>query len=132
MEQKWQRVLLVSCANLSREKMCRCLLGEGHTIDATDNYLEALGLARQWNYAIVFIAIIGAADMALAFFQTIKETLPGATILILGEATRENEAVEMMSQGAYDFLKLPCEDMGLFSLMVGRMRAEQRFAFMRQ
>lgn len=120
MKANWQ-ILVVDDEEVMRESMAAWLREDGYDVDVAASGREAIGLARQNDYAIYFIDLKmpGGID-GIETLMEIRRMRPDASIIIITAYATVDTAIVAMKEGAQEYIVKPCNPEEI-SLLVGRI-----------
>ncbi len=101
------RILIVDDEPIVVHSCRRILEAGGHTVDSTDNGLDALRRVDENGYDIVVLDIMMPQMNGLDVLQQIKERHPDVDVVMVTGLSQVQTAVKAMKLGAFDYLPKP-------------------------
>lgn len=101
------RVLIVEDEDVLRLTFARFLEEEGYEVDSAADYEVAADLVQRYRFDVVVTDIVLGGKTGVDLLRHVRETLPGAmVVMITGEPSVET-AAEAVRLGAFDYLPKP-------------------------
>lgn len=104
-----RRILIVDDEQGVRAALSQLLEYEGYEVKAVTSAHEGLAAYEQWRPQLVFMDVKMAGMDGLEALRRLKETDPGATVVMISGHATIQTAVEATQLGAYDILEKPLD-----------------------
>ena len=120
-----ERILVADDEDIIREMLFSYLTEEGYVADTAKDGTEAIEKVRtsKYNVVITDIRLPGANGMEI--LKASKAANPDTEVIVMTAFSTEDLAIEAVRLGAYDYLKKPVDDVGLFALLVRQILQKQ-------
>lgn len=124
-----ERILVCDDEEIIREMLFSYLTDEGYTVDMAADGTEAFALLdSEVTYEIVITDIRLPAPNGMEILKKAKETRKATEVIVMTAFSTEDMAIEAVRLGAYDYLKKPIDDLGLFALLIRQIIQKQSLA----
>jgi diguanylate cyclase (GGDEF)-like protein len=123
-----ERILVADDEEIIREMLFSYLTEEGYVVDTAADGAEAVAKARSTRYNVVITDIRLPGANGMEILKAAKETSPETEVIVMTAFSTEDLAIEAVRLGAYDYLKKPVDDLGLFALLVRQILQKQGLA----
>jgi diguanylate cyclase (GGDEF)-like protein len=123
-----KRILVADDEEIIREMLFSYLTDEGYAVDTAADGPSAISRCRTQTYDVVItdIRLPGATGMDI--LKAAKEAQPETEVIVMTAFSTEDLAIEAVRLGAYDYLKKPVDDLGLFALLIRQILQKQALA----
>ncbi len=118
-------ILVIDDKGSMREMLSASLTAEGHEVDAADSGAAGVERSRKKQYDIVLTDLKMPDLSGLDVLSQVKESNPGAAVILMTAYGTIEIAVEAMKRGAYDFLQKPFDSNHL-QVLIERALENQR------
>jgi DNA-binding NtrC family response regulator len=103
------RILVAEDEDITRKHIVNTLSDEGYDIEATDDGLKALKIARSGNFDVLITDIKMPGMDGMQLLSNVKETSPDTEVIVITGYGSINSAVSAMKIGAHDYVTKPFE-----------------------
>ncbi len=104
-----RRILIVDDEQGVRGALSQLLEYEGYEVKAVSSAHDGLAAYEQWRPQLVFMDVKMAGMDGLEALRRLRETDPGATVVMISGHATIQTAVEATQLGAYDILEKPLD-----------------------
>jgi two-component system nitrogen regulation response regulator NtrX len=118
------RILVVDDEDGIRRVLSQLLEYEGHDVKAASSAAECLAIFPEFQPDLTFLDVKMARMDGLEALSRLKETEPGALVVMISGHGTIDTAVEATRRGAYDFLEKPLDTDRI--LLIVRNALQQR------
>ncbi|MCU0454518.1 MAG: sigma-54 dependent transcriptional regulator [Bacteroidetes bacterium] len=120
MNTKWE-ILVVDDEEIMRDSMAAWLREDGYLVDTVSCGREAIGRAREKDYALYFIDLKmpGGID-GIETMLEVHKLHPEASVIIITAYATVDTAIAAMKEGAQEYVVKPCHPQEI-SLLVSRI-----------
>lgn len=125
------RILVVDGEVLSREVMCRKLIGLGYDCDHCADSRSALDMLAVKAYDLILTESMMPENGGAGFLDEVKEIRPDIAVIMVTSVVRINAAVEALKHGVYDYFTKPF-NMEEVTIGVSRALEKRRLALENQ
>jgi diguanylate cyclase (GGDEF)-like protein len=119
------RILVAEDEEIIREMLFSYLTEEGYIVDTAATGDQAVARAREQAYHVVITDIRLPGANGMEVLRAAKETAPETEVIVMTAFSTEDLAIEAVRLGAYDYLKKPVDDLGLFALLIRQILQKQ-------
>jgi diguanylate cyclase (GGDEF)-like protein len=123
-----ERILVADDEEIIREMLFSYLTEEGYLVDIAKDGTEAVAKTRANRYHVVITDIRLPGANGMDILKSAKETHPDTEVIVMTAFSTEDLAIEAVRLGAYDYLKKPVDDLGLFALLIRQIIQKQALA----
>jgi len=104
-----RKVLIVDDEAGIRQALGQLLEYEGYEVRASENAVDGITQYQSWRPDLVFMDVKMAGIDGLEALKRIRETDPGAVVVMISGHATIQTAVEATQRGAYDILEKPLD-----------------------
>jgi DNA-binding NtrC family response regulator len=120
MKTHWQ-ILVVDDEEVMCESLAAWLREDGYVVDTASSGAEAIGRARERDYAIYFVDLKMPGGMdGIETMMQVRRLHPEASVIIITAYATVDTAIAAMKEGAQEYIVKPCNPEEI-SLLVGRI-----------
>jgi len=81
----------------------------GHDVKAAQSGAQALALARQCRFDVVFLDIAMPGIDGIETLRLLKKEFPGIIVIMISGVSDEAVAIKSLDLGAFDYIRKPFE-----------------------
>lgn len=108
MKEQWP-ILVVDDEPVARESLAAWLREDGHRVDTAASGREAMDLAREREYGVLFVDLkMPDGEDGISLMRSIRALWPKASVVIVTAYATVDTAVLAMKEGAADYVVKPC------------------------
>ena len=123
-----ERILVADDEEIVREMLFTYLVDEGYCAETAADGHEAVEKVQSGRYDVVITDIRMPGPNGIEVLRAAKNAHPDTEVIVMTAFSTEDMAIEAVRLGAYDYLKKPIDDLGLFALLVRQILAKQALA----
>lgn len=123
-----ERVLVADDEEIVREMLYGYLTDEGYDADLAKDGPDAIEKISKKHYNVVITDIRMPGANGMEVLRAAKEASEDTEVIVMTAFSTEDLAIEAVRLGAYDYLKKPIDDLGLFALLVRQILQKQALA----
>ena len=123
-----ERILVADDEEIIREMLFSYLTEEGYEVETARDAPDAVAKAIANSYDVVITDIRMPGGNGMDILKAAKAKSPDTEVIVMTAFSTEDLAIEAVRLGAYDYLKKPVDDLGLFALLIRQILLKQQLA----
>lgn len=123
-----ERIMVADDEEIIREMLFSYLSEEGYQVEMASDGREALTKVQSQDFDVVITDIRMPGPNGMEILRAAKTRNADTEVIVMTAFSTEDLAIEAVRLGAYDYLKKPIEDLGLFALLIRQILQKQSLA----